>query len=148
MMRSQRRQMERENARQPAVLTPVSDWKDRGDLPAGLIEVWRSREFLVQIYAESPGIIRASINRVSFDSGNDRWVDGISWEELQRVKREIGRANLDAVEVFPADRDIVNVANMRHLFIMDEPLPFVWRRHAVPSKFTEEEYREQKRIYR
>jgi len=128
--RGQRRAIERANSKQPSVLMPVEDWRELSAPPPGLIEVWRSREFLVQVFRESPVIVRASINRTFIDSGSGRWSDGISWEELQRVKREIGRGNLDAVEVFPADRDVVNVANMRHIFIMDEPLPYAWRRAA------------------
>lgn len=126
--RAERRAIERENAKQPIVLTPVCGWRDRLNVPEKLIEVWRSRDFLVQVFAEREGIVRASVNRTSVSTDNDRWVDGISWEELQRIKREIGRGQLDAVEVFPADRDVVNVANMRHLFILDEPLPFAWRK--------------------
>lgn len=33
-----------------------------------------------------------------------------------------------AVEIYPAERDIVNVANMRHLWVLPERLPFGWRR--------------------
>lgn len=126
--REQRRAIARENAKQPPVLTPVDGWKEHGGVPERLLEVWRSRDFLVQVFAEREGIVRASVNRTSVNSGNGRWLDGITWDELQRIKREIGRGQLDAVEVFPADRDIVNVANMRHLFIMDERLPYAWRK--------------------
>jgi len=126
--RTERRALARENAKQPAVLTLVDGWQASANVPPGLVEVWRSREFLVQVYSAQAGAIRASVNRTSIDFESGRWEDGISWEDLQRVKREIGRGHLDAVEVFPADRDIVNVANMRHLFILDDPLPFAWRR--------------------
>lgn len=126
--REQRRLLMRDNAKQPAHLMPLEGWQDRANTPLGLMEVWRSRNFLVQVFAESPGIVRASINRTAVNSGNGRWVDGITWDEMQQVKREIGRGHLDAVEVFPSDRDIVNVANMRHLFIFDDPLPYVWRK--------------------
>ncbi|PRZ51176.1 hypothetical protein BX589_12017 [Paraburkholderia fungorum] len=126
--RAERRALERGNAKQPIVLTPVQGWRERANLPEKLIEVWRSRDFLVQVFAERDGIVRASVNRTSVNSGTDRWLDGITWDELQRIKREIGRGQLDAVEVFPADRDVVNVANMRHLFILADPLPFAWRK--------------------
>lgn len=130
--REQRRQMERENAKQPKALTLVSEEYNRGNLPEGLIEVWRSREFLVQVFREADSIVRASVNRTTIDAKLDRWHDGISWDELQRIKREIGRGHLDAVEVYPADRDVVNVANMRHLFIFDAQLPYVWRKGSRP----------------
>ncbi|SUD94267.1 Uncharacterised protein [Ralstonia mannitolilytica] len=126
--REQRRALERENARQPSILTPVEGWQSAPRKADNLIEVWRSREFLVQVFDEGQGILRASCNRPVYDAATNRWEDGITWDELQRIKREIGRGHLDAVEVFPADRDIVNVANMRHLFIFDKPLPYAWRK--------------------
>jgi hypothetical protein len=30
------------------------------------------------------------------------------------------------VEIYPRDRDIVNIANMRHLWVMAEPLALGW----------------------
>ena len=39
-----------------------------------------------------------------------------------------GFGDRDAVEVYPADNAIVNVANMRHLFVFENPLPYVWRK--------------------
>jgi hypothetical protein len=127
--RSERRAMERQNAKLPSVMERVkqSDWPSS---PLGLLEVWRSRDYLVQVYqvTESPNTERMSVCRTSVDPSNGRWYDNIPWEHLQRIKTEIGRGNREAVEVYPADKDVVNVANMRHLFILDCQLPFVWRR--------------------
>lgn len=66
-----------------------------------------------------------SVCRTSMRQG--RWVDGISWDDLQRLKREAGYGESDAVEVYPADSDVVNVANMRHLWILETPIRFAWR---------------------
>lgn len=124
--RAQRRQMARDNAKQPSVLAEVPRhlWPDPG---AQQLRVLRSREFLVQEFHEpAPAHVRLSINRTSMDG--DRWSDGISWEELQRIKAECGYAEMDAVEVYPPWFDEVNVANMRHLWVLREPLPFAWRR--------------------
>ncbi|GMG89621.1 hypothetical protein Cmtc_18980 [Cupriavidus sp. TKC] len=129
--REERRAMERENAKHPKTLAPVDGWQHSWNRPDRLIEVWRSRDFLVQVFTEGDGIVRASVNRTTVDARSDRWHDGIAWDELQRIKREIGRGHLDAVEAFPADRDVVNVANMRHLFIFDTPLPYVWRKKSA-----------------
>lgn len=125
--RNERRLALKENARRPAVLEqiPKNEWPY---LREGLAEVWRSRFFLVQVYQEASSIVRISVNRAALVYGD--WADGISWEELMQVKREIGRGQLDAVEVYPADRDIVNVANMRHLWLLPEPLTFAWRAPA------------------
>lgn len=126
--REERRALKRENAKQSATLERMEGWQDRPNLPPGLIEVWRSRDFLVQVYGERDGIVRMSVNRATLEAHTGRWHDNITWDELQRCKSEIGRGHLDAVEIFPADRDVMNVANMRHLFIMPELLPYAWRK--------------------
>lgn len=122
--RNQRRLLEKQNAKLPPYLqrVPPDEWPRLK--PPDLVEVWRSRGFLVQIYTEPSGYQRMSICR-SVHNG-DSWVDQVTWDELMRLKRECGRGGLDAVEVFPADQDIVNVANMRHLFFPPEPLTFKW----------------------
>lgn len=125
--RNQRRMLEKENAALPLTLqeVPRSLW------PIHSRSIWRvlrSRNFLVQEYqAPAPAKVRLSVCRTSIGN-NGRWLDGISWDELQQIKRECGYGDADAVEVYPADEDVVNVANMRHLWIMAEPLKFSWRK--------------------
>jgi hypothetical protein len=127
--REQRRQLDRENAKLPTALqeVPRSQWPSQWpDTKAPQLSVWRSRTFLVQVFsAPAPAIARLSINRTSLDG--TRWAEGIEWEELQRLKGECGYGAHDAVEVYPPDRDVVNVANMRHLWVLAEPLAFAWR---------------------
>jgi hypothetical protein len=83
---------------------------------------------LVQVFDQAPSITRLSVCRTAVDTQQGRWVDGISWDELQRLKRECGRGNLDAAECYPRDSDIVNVANMRRLFVFSEPITWCWRK--------------------
>jgi len=90
------------------------------------VEVWRSRHFLVQVFALGNGFERLSVNRTRLKGGG--WDDCIEWEELQRLKSECGRGDRCAVEVFPPDDEVINVANMRHLFILPEPPDFMWSR--------------------
>lgn len=101
--RAQRKQLEHDNRQWPQQLKKVPDqvW------PANLhlmslppFEVWRSRYFLAQLFAQGEGIVRISS----------------------------GFADSDAVEVYPAQTDVVNVANMRHLFVLPYPLTFAWRK--------------------
>jgi hypothetical protein len=54
-------------------------------------------------------------------------LDNIPWDDLQRLKTECGYGMFDAVEIYPNKRYEVNVANMRHLWIMADPLSFAWR---------------------
>lgn len=88
-------------------------------------EVWRSRDFLVQLFDEG-GHVRVTVNRTHMPNGKD-WADGITWDELQAIKAEIGRGDRWAVEVYPPDDEVVNDAPMRHLWLLDEPPSFGWR---------------------
>lgn len=126
--RAQRRQLERDNANQPNTLQEIPRWQWPNP-NAPQLRVLRSRDFLVQEFAaDAPAVVRLSVCRTTI-VGN-RWQDGITWDELQRLKHECGYANRDAVEVFPADIDMVNVANMRHLWVMAESVPFAWRKSS------------------
>lgn len=127
--RDQRRQLERDNAKLPKHLTivPRDEWPRVALHDPDLLAVWRSRTFLVQKFkAPPPALVRLSINRTTLSG--DRWNDNITWDELQAIKNEIGFFAQDAVEVYPPMRDVVNVANIRHLWIMAEPLGFAWRK--------------------
>ncbi len=121
-----RQLMKKENARRPMGLVPIpkSKWpEDRFDTRR--IGVWRSREFLVQAFDEGEGVIRLSVNRTTLlPDGN--WADGISWDDLQRLKGEAGFGDAFAVEIYPENCNVVNVSNMRHLWILLERLPFAW----------------------
>lgn len=125
--RQQRRALEAANRAFPAQLVemPRETWPPR--LPPGIERVWRSRDFLVQQYAERAGAIRLSICRTDFNPVAGRWVDGITWDELQRLKREAGYGNRWAVEIYPDDAQVVNVGNLRHLWLIPEPPAFAWR---------------------
>lgn len=123
--RQQRRALKTENLRQPAELRkiPEAAWPSTYQ-PPGIREVWRSQEFLVQVFAERDSIERMSVCRTAVQG--DRWLDGIGWDDLQRLKTECGRGDKDAVEIYPANADVVNVANMRHLWIVPSGIPFKW----------------------
>lgn len=131
--RAQRRQMARDNLKWPLSLelVPQRDWPEQLLLSIdGPKRVWRSRHFLVQEFtAPPPAMVRLSISRTALDG--DRWQEGISWDELMLIKGQAGYGHLDAVEVLPAERDVVNVANMRHLWVLAEPLTFAWRKNGT-----------------
>lgn len=127
--RAQRRELERQNAKMPRELrlVPREEWPlehQRGPI----LRVWRSRDFLVQEYAEpAPVLVRLSVLRTTLDPKAGRWVDGITWDELQSIKAECGYGRHDALELYPPDSDVVNVANLRHLWVMRELQTFAWR---------------------
>ena len=124
--RAQRRQLARDNAKQPAKLelVPRELWPT-STVDVDRLRVWRSREFVVQEFtARPPAVVRLSVNSTTLSG--DRWQDGITWDDLQRIKNECGYALYDAVEIYPAQTDVVNVANMRHLWVMREKVSFAF----------------------
>jgi hypothetical protein len=126
---SLRRALEQENARWSNFLTrvPVSDWTEKmRSMTRQPTECWRSRNFALMVYAEPNGIERLSVCRASIL--RDRWQDGISWDDLMELKRQCARGDKCAVEIFPQDSEIVNVANMRHLWVLPYSPPFMWRK--------------------
>lgn len=135
MNRAERRHAEvhiaRENAKFPAhlVLWDKKDWPEHAFSTAkpDFIEVWRSREFLVQVFSsDDPTVlVRLSVNRSALSAGG--WQDNIPWEVLQQLKNECGYAMHDALEVYPCAGDVVNASNMRHLWVMRDPISFAWR---------------------
>lgn len=109
---------------------PLEEWPyENNDVTA----VWRNRDYLVQVYRPVPtGEIRLSVCRTALDSRLG-WAQDISWESLQQIKQACGFGGMDAVEVYPADEDVVNVSNMRHIWIIPGRLPFVWRRYSTSA---------------
>jgi hypothetical protein len=93
------------------------------------LRVWRSREFLVQEYIEN-NHIRISVTDArkvhGFGKEDFKFGKAITWDELQWIKRQIGYGDRCAVEIFPPDHLIINVRNMRHLWILPEVPAYCW----------------------
>lgn len=126
--KQQVRQLRRDNDAWPKTLTsiPREKWPPCHGI-SGVIrqEAFRSREFLVQVFEEK-GHLRLSVNRTDWDLNTQRWRQDISWDDLQRLKAEAGFPDAWAVEVFPADGHVINVANMRHIWLLNEVPTFAW----------------------
>lgn len=103
-------------------MVPRDEWGAYA--PPHLLQAWRSKKYVVQVYNAPGGVFRLSINRVNRHKGN--WADKITWDELQSIKSQVGFGDWFAVEVYPKDKDVVNVANMRHLWVLPFPLSFAW----------------------
>lgn len=128
--REQLREMEIENRRFPVdrlVEIPRDEWPAAG-VTLKHVRVCRSRDFLIQVFAEPNDVIRLSVQRCAFDRKTGRWKDGISWDDLQHLKKLAGYGDRAAVELYPPDSEMVNVANLRHLWILPEAPEFMWRR--------------------
>lgn len=124
--REQRQQIKKENKKFP---TNKFIWYDRDQWPRDedptRFKVGRNRDYLVQLFYEPDNIIRLSVNKTIL-LGNGRWDDGLTWDELQNIKFMAGFASSYAIEIYPSEDSIVNVANMRHLWILPKPLNIGW----------------------
>lgn len=128
-LRHVRDELRRENQLFSSKMVPIAKdrWpKDQQTIDGqNRVAVWRNKEFLVQVFAfGNEGLLRLSVNRTSWD-GRD-WRDGITWDDLQRIKNEIGFADSTAVEVYPPQDRVINVANIRHLVVLPESPSYVW----------------------
>lgn len=133
-LRQRRKQLYESSKAYPPHLVdvPESQWPPQFDFIAPKpFKVMRSRYFLLQAFSEPTGEIRLSICRTELDNDGE-WKADICWDDLQSLKRQAGYGNYDAFEIFPPDKDLVNVANMRHLWIPVEPIPCAWRATHTP----------------
>lgn len=97
-------------------------------LPEGMVEAWACDRFCVQIY-QHEGHECLCMTRLRRANKVGRYGYSIPWDEMQRLKRECGRGDRWAVEIFPDDRDLVGVENQRYLWLVDpDTLPFRWQR--------------------
>lgn len=120
------RYLENQNVKYPDTLVQVPPDQWPSNEPTGIDQVWRSKKFLVQVYAEKDGAVRLSICRVII-SKSGHWQDGITWMDLQRLKAECGYGDRWAVEIYPPNDEVVNVANMRHLFVLGGAPAYAWQ---------------------
>lgn len=130
--RFQPRELRRENMRWPNELAPVprDQWPDMATSPFSTgsvpLTVWRSRKFVVVLWRELNGWERLSVMTTEWDERAKRFRDGVGWDDLQRLKAEAGLADRWAVELYPAEQETVNVASMRHIWLLPEAPPFAW----------------------
>ena len=47
-----------------------------------------------------------------------------SWHEMQRIKDDLAGSAATAVEVYPPKQEIVDGADMFHIWVLPQPLPF------------------------
>lgn len=103
---------------------PKEQWPEDGEQNQRF-KVLRNNEFFVQLFHEPNDVIRMSVNRVEVDTNGD-WKQDISWDDLHSIKAMLGYSDKYAIELYPDLYNLVNVANLRHLWILDEPLPIGW----------------------
>lgn len=86
--------------------------------PAFLVEVWLSRQYLVQVFDGPEPWRRIGIRRIDGQDIRE------NWSELQAIKDEVLGPEVTAVEVYPAASNLVNVAPMRWLWVVPDAKAF------------------------
>jgi len=119
-----RRAFQKQQRQRPVEMIEMENPFESSPVSNPPIRAWVSRDFLAALY-DDRGTMRLSINRAEL-TNDGNWKANITWDELQSIKAQCGYGNLWAVEVFPPDRNVVNVANMRHLWILPNKPFYGW----------------------
>lgn len=98
--------------------------RERKIIGSVVVKAIMSRRFLVALYQKKDAPLRMTVNRNKL-LANGRFEDGITWDELMECKRQVGYADLCMIEIYPPDSQIVDVANMRHLWLFEPD--FMWK---------------------
>jgi hypothetical protein len=89
--------------------------------------VWRSREYAVFAWME-PGksCLRLTFQKTEIDRQTGRWRDGLTWDTMMKLKDEAGYGDHWAVEVYPPREHVVDVVNLRHIWLLNEKPDYAW----------------------
>lgn len=99
------------------------------DIP-GYLPIYRNSRFQVQAAMMNAApfgrIVWLSIKRIDREPMHD-------WRELQRIKNEIIGAEIEAVEIYPAESRVVDTSNQYHLwcFVDGFKLPFGYKNRVM-----------------
>ena len=102
---------------------PRSKWEhlNLGIPEADAFRVFKSDRFLVQIRRHNYAV-RLCVCKCKFKKFGQgiEYADGITWDELQEIKNQCGYENSWLCEYYPPKDKLINVANIRHLWVMDK----------------------------
>lgn len=81
-----------------------------------LAYVVKNNIFIVQVYRRQTA--RGVALQLAVRRNDEEEIRG--WDDLQRVKNEIAGPERTAIEIFPPEAEVMDQANMRHLFVLPE----------------------------
>lgn len=111
----------------PPDLVPVPEEQWPVQDGAACRGAWVSRRYCVVAWQEPEDRpLRISINRTKYNPSTGQWRDGITWDEIQAIKRDIGLGDRWAAEAYPPDDQMVDVACLRHIWILDDEPDWAW----------------------
>lgn len=115
MNRAARRRMEREEGK-PAAWERRQSPKEAGATAGWFGEM--DRAFSNDKYAVLVRTVKTEWGLVEHAAIRNTGSTDIPWREKQRIKNELFGPERIAVEVFPAESDLVDVANMYHIWVL------------------------------
>jgi hypothetical protein len=63
-----------------------------------------------------------------------------TWHEMQRIKNEVAGRSSFAIEIYPPNDQVVDEADMFHIWVLSKPLPFsIYERPPTPTGESENE---------
>lgn len=90
---------------------PPHRWPTGITIPEGLFCLLQNGHLLVFLCERPGGLTLMMVQR---RNGKD----GLLWDDLQWVKDAVGLGDHEAIEIYPRGSDLVNVANIRHLWVL------------------------------
>ena len=99
--------------------------------PRGIARAWRDNRYSVQLFHPVNAGQLGHVERLSIRR-HDEACD-FPWDEIQAIKNRVCGESREAFELFPRQADVVDVANMCHLWVLPEGTiaPFGWRKDGL-----------------
>ena len=87
--------------------------------PQDIDKIYRSKKYTVIVW-NVPAGKKLSIQRNEWDSHTNRYKDQITWDEIMEIKRQVGFGEQNAIEFYPPDSQVINIANVRHIWLLPQ----------------------------
>jgi hypothetical protein len=101
-------------------------------------EIWINKHYQVAVYRGKEADELVHIDELK---GRCMWLSikrrdkkpVNNWQDFQTIKNVLAGEDCDAIQIYPAERHLVNTANQYHLICLpaDEELPFGWKKRMV-----------------
>jgi hypothetical protein len=101
-------------------------------------EIWINKHYQVAVYRGKEADELVHIDELK---GRCMWLSikrrdkkpVNNWQDFQTIKNVLSGEDCDAIQIYPAERHLVNTANQYHLICLpaDEELPFGWKKRMV-----------------
>lgn len=104
------------------------------DLPSGapgsgwcreVKQAFKNRVFCVLVRPLPTGVCHLSVSSLSAIRP--------TWHEMQRIKNEVGGIGKTAVEVYPPQSEVIDEADMFHIWVLPTELPFSLHHSIAPT---------------